>query len=156
MSKRAKTFVSNKKKNKPEFKPLRSGLERDVRQQLEDAGIKFEYEPEKLEYRKQVIRGICKCGNERVYQRRWYIPDFVLENGIRLECKGRLTSQDRSKLVAVKQQHPEIDLRLLFGANNKINKNKQKRYMQWAAENGIKAAVKEVPESWLKPSKGKQ
>jgi len=140
----------SRKKNKSQFKPLRSGLEREIRDQLEKAGIKFEYEPEKIEYRRQVIRGICKCGNERVYQRRYYIPDFVLENGIRLECKGRLTSQDRAKLVAVKQQHPTIDLRIVFGANNKLNKNSQKRYMAWAAENGIRASIKEVPESWMK------
>jgi hypothetical protein len=113
------------------------------------SGIKFEYEPEKIEYRRTVVRGICKCGNERVQQRRWYIPDFVLENGIRLECKGRLTSQDRAKLMAVKEQHPELDLRMVFGANNKINKNKAKRYMQWAAENKIKASVLVVPDSWM-------
>jgi hypothetical protein len=137
-------------KKRTKWKPLRSGLEREIHDQLVASGIEFEYESEKIEYRKPVIRGVCKCGNTKVYQRRNYIPDFILENGIRLECKGRLTSSDRAKLVAVKQQHPEIDLRILFGANNKINKNKQKRYMEWSHENGIKAAVKIVPESWLK------
>jgi hypothetical protein len=138
------------KRNKNKFKPLRSGLEREIHDQLTGVGIEFGYETEKIEYRRPVIRGICKCGNPKVYQRRYYTPDFILENGIRLECKGRLTSADRSKLVAVKLQHPQIDLRMLFGANNKIDKNRPKRYSDWASENGIKFAIKVVPESWLK------
>jgi hypothetical protein len=142
--------MSKRKKNKSKWLPLRSGLERQKHDQLVEAGIGFEYEPEKIEYRKRVVKGICKCGNTDVHQRRVYIPDFVLANGIRLEVKGRLTSQDRSKLLLVKEQHPELDLRIVFGANNKIHKDKQKRYMEWAATNGIRAAVKQVPESWLK------
>lgn len=135
---------------KPKFKPLRSGLERRHYEQLKESGIKFEYEAEKIEYRRRVVKGVCKCGNTDVYQRKIYIPDWTLENGIRLESKGRLTSQDRAKLVAVKQQYPDLDLRIIFGANNKINKHKAKRYMEWAAEHGFRAAVGDIPKSWLK------
>jgi hypothetical protein len=137
-------------RNQKKFKPLRSGLERKHFDQLKESGIGFEYEPEKIEYRRRVVKGICKCGSTTVYQQKIYIPDWVLENGIRIESKGRLTSQDRSKLVAVKQQYPDLDLRIVFGANNKINKHKAKRYMEWAAENGIRAAVGTIPASWLK------
>lgn len=142
--------MAKRKKNKSRWKPLRSGLEREIHDQLEEAGVGFEYEPEKLEYRKRVVRGICKCGSEYVYQRRYYIPDFVLANGIRIEVKGRLTSADRSKLLAVQAQHPNLDLRMVFGANNKIHKEKQKRYSDWASENKIKFCIKQIPESWLK------
>jgi hypothetical protein len=137
--------MANKK-----FPPLRSGLERRHYEQLKESGIKFEYEPEKITYRKRVVKGICKCGNRDVYQEKNYIPDWVLENGIRLESKGRLTAQDRAKLVAVKSQYPNLDLRIIFGANNKINKHKAKRYMEWASEHGFRAAVGDIPKSWLK------
>jgi Phage endonuclease I. len=137
------------KKKKARWKPLRSGLEREVFEQLEKSGIGFEYEPEKLEYRRIVVRGICNCGSTKVYQRRYYTPDFVLENGIRLEVKGRLTSADRAKLEAIRKQHPDIDLRMLFGANNKITRNKEKRYSDWASDNKIKFCIKQIPESWL-------
>lgn len=141
--------MSRKKKNK--FLPLRSGLEREHYEQLKDSGIGFEYEPEKIEYRKRVVKGICpKCGCSDVYQRKNYIPDWVLENGIRIESKGRLTPQDRAKLMAVKQQYKDLDLRIVFGANNKLNKAKAKRYMEWASEHGFRAAVKVIPASWLK------
>lgn len=141
----------SKKKNKGKFPPLRSGLERLHYDQLKESGVKFEYEPIKIEYRRRVVKGVCKkCGHEEVYQRKIYIPDWVLENGIHIESKGRLTSQDRAKLMAVKQQHPTIDLRIVFGANNKIHKAKAKRYAEWASENGFKFGIKVIPQSWLK------
>lgn len=142
--------MAKRKKNKGRWKPLRSGLEREIHDQLTDAGVSFEYEPERLEFRKRVVKGTCSCGSVDVYQRRHYIPDFVLANGIRIEVKGRLTSADRSKLILVRDQHPEIDLRLVFGANNKIHKEKQKRYSDWASEHKIKFCIKQIPESWLK------
>lgn len=133
------------------FKPLRSGLERTIKDQLDKSGIGYEYEPEKIDYRTRVVSGICgKCGHFIVYQKRRYTPDFVLANGIRLEVKGRLTSKDRSKLLAVLEQNPKLDLRLVFGANNKLTKNKPKRYANWASENNILFCIKEVPQSWLK------
>jgi hypothetical protein len=140
------------RRNTPKgFKPLRSGLEREHYEQLKESGIGFEYEPEKITYRKRVVKGICKkCGCTDVYQQKTYIPDWVLANGIRIESKGRLTSQDRSKLVAVKQQYPELDLRIVFKTNNKINKAKSKRYAEWASENGFKFGINTIPKSWLK------
>lgn len=133
------------------FLPLRSGLERNIKDQLDEAGIKWAYEPEKIEYRKRVIKGVCPgCNSVTVYQRHNYTPDFVLANGIRIEVKGRLTSADRSKLIAVKSQHPDLDLRMVFGANNKLQKNKEERYSNWAAKNNIKFCIKTIPESWLK------
>jgi hypothetical protein len=132
------------------WKPLRSGLERQVHEQLTESGIKFDYESIKLDYRQRVIKGICKCGSQEVHQRRTYTPDFILENGVILEVKGRLTSADRSKMLLVINQHPDKDIRFVFGANNKLQKNKTKRYSDWAAEHKVKFCIKEVPESWLK------
>lgn len=138
-------------RKKKVFKPLRSGLERTVKDQLETAGIGYEYESEKIEYRRRVVSGVCgKCGHFNVYQKRKYTPDFILANGIRIEVKGRLTAADRAKLLAVKEQHPDLDLRILFGANNKLNKNKPQRYMDWASQHGIRAAILLVPQSWMK------
>lgn len=139
------------KKNKSKFLPLRSGLERQHYEELKASGIEFKYEPIKIEYRRRVSKGVCKkCGETEVYQRKIYIPDWVLENGIHIESKGRLTSQDRAKLMAVKDQHPTIDLRIVFGANNKIHKAKAKRYAEWASEHGFKFGIKVIPQSWMK------
>jgi hypothetical protein len=45
-------------------------------------------------------------------------------------------------MVAVKKLHPEIDLRILFYADNKKN-------FKWAEKNGIKYAVSTIPKEWL-------
>ena len=51
---------------------------------------------------------------------------FYLPNGIYLECKGYWEAQDRRKIKAVKQLHPEIDLRMVFQSPfNKISKKSE-------------------------------
>lgn len=137
-------------RRRSKWKPLRSGLERNIHDQLTEAGIGFDYESIKLEYRSRVVRGVCKCGGTDVYQRRTYTPDFILANGVIIEVKGRLTSADRSKMLAVIEQHPDKDIRMVFGANNKLNKNKEKRYSNWCSEHKIKFCIKQIPPSWLK------
>lgn len=131
---------------------FRSDFEKRIHEQLKKLKIKHEYEPTKIEYRRTVSKGICtKCGETRVYQRRTYLPDFVCESGVIIEVKGRLIGADRAKLQALKQQHPNIDIRLVFGSNNKIVKNKPEwRYLDWAKKYKIKAALKEVPLVWVK------
>ena len=43
-----------------------------------------------------------------------YCPDFVLPNGVILECKGYWDSADRKKIKSVKEQNPDLDLRMVF------------------------------------------
>ena len=68
---------------------FRSGLEEKVADLLVDLGVKYEYESTKVDY---VISHI-------------YTPDFVLPNGVVLECKGYWDAADRRKIKTVKQQH---------------------------------------------------
>lgn len=81
-----------------------------------------------------------------------YTPDFILENGIIVEAKGVLTPQDRLKMVCVKNQHPNRDIRFLFmRAANKLNKHSKTTYAQWAEKNGFKwAEGAKIPESWVR------
>jgi len=72
----------------------RSGLEVKVAKQLEEAGVKAEYETTKIKY--------------RVEEDRTYTPDFVLPNGIVVETKGRFVLEDRKKHLLVKSQHPHL------------------------------------------------
>ncbi len=129
----------------------RSGFEERIARQLEVAGVKFEYEKEKYKYRTRVTMGICgKCDHTTVYQQRTYTPDFLLvPSGIRIEVKGRLTAKDRSKLAAVVEQNPSLDLRLIFGQDNKINKNSNTRYSDWANQHNIPFHLKVIPSEWL-------
>ena len=81
-----------------------------------------------------------------------YTPDFVLSNGVHLELKGVLTPADRTKLLAVKKQHPEIDLRLVFmNSKNKISKSSRTTYSQWATKHGfLWCDGSNIPPEWFK------
>lgn len=137
--------------------PYKSGLEASVAASLKENGIEFRYEPETLKYRKRVVKGVCDaCGGDKTSQRCTYRPDFVLRRGDKgdrwyIEVKGHFSPADRAKMVAVKQDNPELDIRLIFGANNKLRKNNDKRYSEWAVEHGFKYWIgKSVPADWVR------
>jgi hypothetical protein len=97
----------------------------------------FQYEGKKLAY--------------EVKETRHYIPDFILPNGIHIEVKGYLRSDDRKKLILVKKQYPDIDLRLIFQrANNRISKKSKTTYAKWAEKHGfIYSDNGRVPRAWI-------
>jgi hypothetical protein len=58
-----------------------------------------------------------------------------------IETKGHLRREDKRKLVAVKKQHPEKDIRIVF-----YRKDKAKE--KWATKNGFVFAFETIPEEW--------
>lgn len=84
-----------------------------------------------------------------------YIPDFILNNGIIIEAKGRWTVHDRKKIVLVIEQNPGLDLRMLFQRDQFLNKGSKTRYSAWCEKRGIKWAVTTIPDEWLKESTDK-
>lgn len=129
----------------------RSGAEELLAEALAASGIGFEYESLKLEYEKPVRKGKCKeCNGKKVVKVATYTPDFVLFNGRIIEYKGRLTATDRSKLIAVRNSNPDTKIHLLFGSDNKLQKNSEKRYSDWAKANGFDYAIGATPRRWLR------
>ena len=115
----------------------RSGLEDRIQKELTDKNVEFKYETLKLSYLQPE-------------KKRIYTPDFVLENGIIIETKGRLTTEDRKKMELIKLQYPNLDIRILFqNSNTKIRKGSKTTYAQWADKIGYIWAEKHIPESWL-------
>jgi hypothetical protein len=116
---------------------FRSGLELNVAENLKSRGQRYTYESVRVDY-------------VRPTTHHYYTPDFVLQNGIIIEAKGRLLKADRDKHLLIKQQHPTLDIRFLFQcANNKIRKGSNTTYAVWCEKNDIKWCEKVVPESWL-------
>lgn len=115
---------------------MRSGWERTLDTQLKRANVRYSYETLTLPF----------------VMHHKYRPDFMLENGIVIEAKGVLNKHKKdeaSKLIAVKQQHPDIDLRLVFmDANVKIPGTKQ-THGQWATRHGFQWASGKIPDEWL-------
>ena len=134
-------------------KGFASGLELDIAEQLDEAGEAYDYEKEALEIWLEVPKNQrikCKgCEGRELVKNAKYTPDFFLKSGIIIESKGRFTAVDRRKALAVKQQHPELDYRMLFQFNNPLTKGGKNRYSDWCIKHDIKYAVGKVPEEWL-------
>lgn len=117
---------------KPRF---RSGSEERVAQVLTNLGVSFEYEPHKIAYTIQAN----------------YIPDFVLPNGIYLEVKGIWDPADRRKMMQVRKDNPDLDIRMVFDTPYKtINKNSLTSYKDFCEKNGILwCRTGAIPPEWL-------
>ena len=119
----------------------RSGLEESVAAYLSGKGIQYEYEENKLSY--------------AVPQRQaTYTPDFYVTTAsgkvIVVETKGRFVTADRQKMLLVKDQHPHLDIRMVFSnPNTKISKKSNTTYADWCEKHGFLYAKQLVPESWL-------
>ena len=93
----------------------RSQLENKVAELLVNLDVTFDYETAKIAY--TIPHN--------------YYPDFILPNGVILECKGYWDSADRRKIKSVKEQNPDIDLRMVFQSPfNTISKRSKTTYAQ--------------------------
>ena len=119
----------------------RSGLEYKISQYLESLKHKYEYESIKIEWEDLAYRT--------------YTPDFILNNGIIIETKGRFTVDDRRKHVTIKKQHPTLDIRFVFtNSRSKLNKGAKSTYGEWCTKYKFDFYDRIIPEDWLK-EKGK-
>ena len=119
------TLTSNK---------YRSKFEASIAANLHAKNVAFTYESIRLDY---TIEGT-------------YCPDFILPSGVIVETKGHFKPEDRRKMVAVKAQHPDLDIRLCFqNANEKITRKKNSmRYFEWCDRHGFKWCHKSIPADW--------
>jgi len=120
----------------------RSGLEVKVATDLKDKGIPFGYETEKIKFTEPA-------------KNRTYTPDFVLtkKDGTKMfiETKGRLVAADRQKHKFIKEQCPDIDLRIVFtNQNSKIYKGSPTTHAKWAEKLGLQYANRVIPIDWIK------
>ena len=116
----------------------RSGFENKVASALSEQKVKFEYEVTQIEYVKPETH-------------HKYTVDFTLPNGILVETKGRWVLEDRKKHLLIKEQHPELDIRIVFqNPRGKIRKGSKTTYADYCDKHGILWAEKEIPKEWLK------
>jgi len=130
---------SKKSQMKPKHqrKTYRSGLEREAAAFLKLNQKKVLYEKIKIEWED--------------LRYRTYTPDFELDNGIFIETKGIFDNEDRRKHLAIKEQHPELDIRFVFSnANAKLYKGAKSRYYNWCDKNGFLWSHRLIPVEWLK------
>jgi predicted nuclease of restriction endonuclease-like RecB superfamily len=121
--------VPTKRVKKTKTPKVRNKFERKILDQLEDSGLEVSYESTRIPY---VLAG-------------YYLPDYVVStpNGkIFIEAKGHFRPEAKRKMCAVKRQHPELDIRIVFYRYSV-------KYERWAKKNGFICAWGEVPDEWL-------
>jgi hypothetical protein len=117
----------------------RSGLEKQIAAFLSDVQTEVRYEKLKIEWEDLSYRT--------------YTPDFVLDNGIIIETKGKFDADDRRKHLEIKKQHPELDIRFVFSnAKGKLYKGSKTCYSEWCEQHNFKWCHRVIPESWLHES----
>ena len=115
----------------------RSGLEDKVATYLIKQNVNFLYEKIKIEWEDLAYRT--------------YTPDFILNNGIIIETKGRFIALDRRKHLAIKKQHPDLDIRFIFtNSKNKLRKGAKSSYGEWCIKYGFRYFDRIISEDWLK------
>lgn len=116
---------------------MRSKYEEKIGRFLDKNKIDYQYETLLLEYTVN-----------RVYK-----PDFILRNGVIIEAKGFFTASDRSKMLKIINDYPQLDIRMLFqNQNNKLSKTSKTTYADWCDKNNIKCAESKngtIPRAWL-------
>ena len=119
----------------------RSGLEESLAAFLRSEGISYEYEQNKIHY-------VVPSRDAK------YTPDFYIKTRtgktIIVETKGRFLTADRQKMILVKQQFPDLDIRMVFSRSAiKISKQSKTTYAMWCEKHGFPYADKVVPKEWL-------
>ena len=131
----------------------RSLLEKKVADQLDEAGVPYDYEG-------QWVRYTVPAREAK------YLPDFTIRNTkILIEAKGRFGghlsdsngAKERQKMILLKEQHPDLDIRIVFqNAKKPIYKGSKTTYAVWATDHGFTWADKGiVPPAWMKDLKPK-
>jgi hypothetical protein len=112
----------------------RSGFEERIAKELDKRAIPYLYEAQSFEYT----------------TRSRYKPDLFLMNGVILELKGFFSPSDRRKHVAMKEQHPELDVRMVFQRNNLLTRKSKSTYGMWCDKYDIPWCVwPDIPTDWL-------
>jgi predicted nuclease of restriction endonuclease-like RecB superfamily len=110
-------------------KKTKNAFEERIYKALDKADVKVKYESEKIPY---VLAG-------------HYIPDFVIttpSGKVYIETKGYFRPEHKRKMAAVKRQHPELDIRILFYKYSLAN-------ARWAERYGFEYAFEHIPEEWI-------
>jgi len=116
---------------------FRSQFEVHIAKQLVAMGAKFSYESRRIKY----LRPAMPTG---------YTPDFILSNGIIIETKGLFSAKDRKKHLAVREQHPNLDIRFVFQrAANRLSKKSKTTYADWCEKNKFLWSNGNIPLEWV-------
>lgn len=106
----------------------KSKFERRLATTFRKRKLEFKYEAQKFKFIQPQLE-------------RTYTPDFWLPQvGAYVESKGKLTPEDRKKLLWWRESNPNVPLIILFmRGRNPIRRGSETSYLDWAAKHGFEA-----------------
>ena len=113
----------------------RSNLEGSVAAYLEKQGGSFIFEPKTHRIGYEVPKK--------------YQPDFLLPNGILIEVKGWFKAEDQRKHRLIRQQHPELDIRFIFGKLKSKVQGGRYTCQEWCEKYEFLYAESIIPNLWI-------
>lgn len=129
----------------PVTRRYRSGLEEQLAAQIEAAQLPVNFET-------LTLRFVWPARNSR------YTPDFVIpgkDKDIIIEAKGLFDVTSRQKMLLCKEQHPDLDIRMVFSnANAKLYAGSPTTYGAWCEKHGFPYAHKSIPDEWFHEHEG--
>lgn len=114
----------------------RSGLESRFQYACQAQGWNLAYEQDKIKY-------VVPASNHS------YTPDFTVTSNVFIETKGLWAAADRKKAMLIKEQHPEIQILYVLQRNQKLSKNSNTTYLDWAGKHGLDACLFSNTEHWM-------
>ena len=104
---------------------LKSKFEKRFYDEITRLGLAFEYEPDRLEYRLDLL----------------YKPDWKVHDGLYIETKGKFDYMERRKILAISKDNPGKEVRMVFMRNQKLGKGSKMTYGEWCDKHGIRWSV---------------
>ncbi len=114
---------------------FRSGFESQVAKHLKAEGTQWDYEGRSFD----------------LLIPRSYTPDFFLGNGVVLEVKGYFDAEDRRLIKLFREQHPDVDLRMVLQKpHQKLTKTGKMTYATWCDKHNVPwCEGPGIPSNWL-------
>lgn len=135
MRKDTRSKINKRPNTKHNF---RSGFEAKTAKFLDEHGIKYTYETDKIPFTQPEMK-------------RYYVPDFKIGDWY-CENKGRFLAADRKKMLMVKAQNPKILVRILLQRDIPIRKGSKTLLSDWCTKHGFDYAISPtgaVPARWI-------
>ena len=130
----------------------RSGFEDTIANDLDQAGVDYEYESLIFEYTEPLRKNLAQCedcGGSNLVRTGRYTPDFVLSTGTIIETKGRFDAKDRRKMIAVRDEYTDYKFVLLFMRDNRISRRSDTYYSDWCMTNDFDFSIGQLKQEWL-------
>ena len=97
---------------------------------------------------------VIKVSNVRATWWKEHMSSLIPEYNFYVETKGFFMSEDGTKHLTFREQHPNIDIRFVFSnSKNKLRKGAKTTYGEWCDRNGFLYSDRVIDENWLKKEK---